>query len=119
MAGVTQARWFASIAVRSRDEFTLLHVPTDVSGGAALDAKKIAFGFSFLFIAEALGYLVLHGVWDGSIAELRVMWTSLPQGPRDVLLVSFVLCAYGVGLLVAGSHHRFQHPQRSKNPQRS
>ncbi len=84
-----------------------------------LDAKKIVFGLSFLLIAAGLGYLTLHGVWDGSIAELQVMWTTLPQGPRDVLLVSLVLSAYGIGLLVAGSHHRAQHPERSKNPQQS
>ncbi len=83
-----------------------------------LDAKKIVFGLSFLLIAAGLGYLVLHGLWDGSLAELRVMWTALPQGPRDVLLVSFVLSAYGVGLLVAGAHHRGQHPAQSKSPQR-
>jgi hypothetical protein len=57
-------------------------------------------------------------VWDGSFAELQVMWTALPQGPRDILLVSIVLSAYGVGLLVAGTHHRVQHRARSKNPQR-
>jgi hypothetical protein len=83
-----------------------------------VDAKKIVFGLSFLLIAAGLGYLVLHGVWDGSFAELRVMWTALPQGPRDVLLVSFVLSAYGVGLLVAGTHHCVQHHAQSKNPQR-
>lgn len=84
-----------------------------------MDAKKIVFGVSFLMIAAGLGYLVLHGVWDGSLAELKVMWAALPQGPRDVLLVSFVLSAYGVGLLVAASHHRAPQPQRSKNPQQS